>query len=550
MMLSSKKFTRKHLKFRVFPERKFRLLHISVAIYIALTTSAQAYIGPGVGISLFGAVIGLLSGVALVCWGLVRYAGRRLYAAVAPASTQPAGLDMAAGSRASSESGAGLNRLPVPASWRGGLVLRLFYLCLGIAVATAVPQTRLTLSSWSAGLANAVAGFGEQKARLFTLPARFPEGADGVVTYDRGRAWRGLNLAVSATEPEARLFDMQGRELHRWSLPRDAITRAWAADGRPILDTAGLYWRRARALPDGSLLVVLSNMRTTPYGAGMMKLDWNSNVVWMNPAHYHHTLDVDEEGRIFTLYQEVAQPPVETVPWIDKPFLNEGVAILSPDGGEIERIGILDAFAGTPFESFLLEAENDALGDPIHMNTVDVLTPAEAARTNLAGPGDILVSMREMDTVAIIDRESHKVTWAASGLWQGQHAPELTGDNRLLLFDNRGPADGTSRAIEWDMTTRRPVWTWSGTSDAPLKSLKYGVVSELPNGNRLITESYAGRAIEVTRDGEVVWEWRSGRLDTYEEPRVANLMEVTRLPENYFGRRVVGHDMKTAERAP
>ncbi len=52
----------------------------------------------------------------------------------------------------------------------------------------------------------------------------------------------------------------------------------------------------------------------------------------------------------------------------------------------------------------------------------------------------------------------------------------------------------------------------------------------MPNGNTLITESDYGRALEVTPDGETVWEFYSpfsaGENDEY----IATLMEVVRLP--------------------
>ena len=40
-----------------------------------------------------------------------------------------------------------------------------------------------------------------------------------------------------------------------------------------------------------------------------------------------------------------------------------------------------------------------------------------------------------------------------------------------------------------------------------LFSLRMGNSQRLPNGNTLITESSFGRFFEVTREGEVVWEY-------------------------------------------
>ena len=52
--------------------------------------------------------------------------------------------------------------------------------------------------------------------------------------------------------------------------------------------------------------------------------------------------------------------------------------------------------------------------------------------------GHILVSMREIHTIAIVDPEQEKVTWALTGMWRYQHEPRLLENGNLLLFDNRG----------------------------------------------------------------------------------------------------------------
>jgi hypothetical protein len=49
----------------------------------------------------------------------------------------------------------------------------------------------------------------------------------------------------------------------------------------------------------------------------------------------------------------------------------------------------------------------------------------------------------------------------------------------------------------------------------------------------LVTESTAGRAFEITRDGQIVWEWRSPhRIREGGRELVALLGEMTRLDRN------------------
>jgi outer membrane protein assembly factor BamB len=91
----------------------------------------------------------------------------------------------------------------------------------------------------------------------------------------------------------------------------------------------------------------------------------------------------------------------------------------------------------------------------------------------------------------------------------------------MLLFDNRGHYDSEgqdkSRVIEFDPHTYKIVWEYTGDDTKPLYSTIRSAQERLPNGNTLITESEGGRLIEVTPNGEIVWEYvnpvRGGQQD-------------------------------------
>ena len=51
----------------------------------------------------------------------------------------------------------------------------------------------------------------------------------------------------------------------------------------------------------------------------------------------------------------------------------------------------------------------------------------------------------------------------------------------------------------------------------------------LPNGNTLVVETDGGRALELTGDGEVVWEFRSPFRAGDEQELVATLFDVVRV---------------------
>ena len=95
------------------------------------------------------------------------------------------------------------------------------------------------------------------------------------------------------------------------------------------------------------------------------------------------------------------------------------------------------------------------------------------------------------------------------GSWLAQHDPDLLEDGTILLFDNRGHygSGGQSRIIEIDPETAAITWAYAGTEEQPFDSEVRGAQERLANGNTLITESVAGRIFEVTRDGDVVWDF-------------------------------------------
>ena len=82
----------------------------------------------------------------------------------------------------------------------------------------------------------------------------------------------------------------------------------------------------------------------------------------------------------------------------------------------------------------------------------------------------------------------------------------MLADGHILVFDN-GTHRGSSRVLEIDPTTRKVVWKYEGAPEQPFFSKWRGGNQRLENGNTVICESERGRVFEVTREGEIVWEF-------------------------------------------
>ncbi len=372
-------------------------------------------------------------------------------------------------------------------------------------------------------------------------------GTSGVIRHDAAQTCPGLNLVFSGHGPEVLLMDAKGKPLHTWSLhyedvwsvpliPDDRnLTFGETLSAQPDIDpviTAKLpkyfldsinlghsYFRRAYLYPNGDLLTFFSYL-------GMVKLDKDSKVLWSRQMMAHHDLDVTADGRIYTIGLEP-----RAVPGLgdNGMLLDDYVAVLTADGTVERKISILDAFLKSPF-AVMVNAVPQEL-DLLHTNTVTILDDRLAARIPAFKAGNLLISCRNISTIAVLDPESGAIVWATTGPWKWQHEPSVLDNGHLLLLDNKGN-NGYSRVLELDPVTLEIAWEYSGTPPESFSTLELGSAARLPSGNTLITESYKGHAFEVTADKNIVWDFLNPKRAGEHNELIAAVYEVVRVPKN------------------
>ncbi|MDN5872010.1 MAG: arylsulfotransferase family protein [Nitrococcus sp.] len=337
----------------------------------------------------------------------------------------------------------------------------------------------------------------------------------GVTIYDRQESFAGLTLYTSGDAPAAHLISMDGEIVHEWKRTYSSIWDASAAVHNPVPDRQTFY-KKAHVYPNGDLLAIYIGVGDTPWGYGMVKLDSNSKVIWKNLDRFHHDFAVADDGRIYALSHAFRGKPLEGVPDLKPPFLEDSLTIISPDGKTLRKISLPEAFnKSSEYRRMLWRIPYYTMEDPLHTNGVDVLDRASAAalakKVPVAAPGQVLLSFRELagGSIALLDVAKGKIVWATRGSWLSQHDPDILANGDILLFDNRGHfgAGGKTRIVELDPGTHALVWSYAGTKEHPLQSLIRGSQQRLPNGNTLITESSGGRLLEITAEGEIVWEY-------------------------------------------
>ncbi len=328
----------------------------------------------------------------------------------------------------------------------------------------------------------------------------------GVTIHDPERALAGYTLYTSAGEAAAHLVDMEGRVVHAWRRPYSEIWNEQAAVKKPQPDNL-ILMDKARLLPNGDLLASYAAAGDTPWGYGMVRMDRDSNVIWSYLAHTHHDFDIAPDGRILVLTNAFSSERPEGLGNVDEPYLEDFVVVLSPDGRELKRVSLTRALAQSRFNLLHLAIPAYAAGDPLHANSVQYITAEQARNFPFAKEGDVLLSFRDMSAIGVVSIETGQMVWAMRGPWLWQHDASLLPNGRITLFDNLGGfrEDNAARVLEVDPKSGAVTWLYQGNEAHPFHSPLRSSVETLSNGNVLITESDGGRIFEVTRQGEIVW---------------------------------------------
>lgn len=342
-----------------------------------------------------------------------------------------------------------------------------------------------------------------------TDPATAPQRAlVNQVTVDiPGRTDDGFTLYSTTHGSWAALIDMTGRVVHHWHMPFSKARPFMTNVYHPLPDEQ-IHWFGCWLYPNGDLLAVYHADGDTPFGYGLVKMDNNSNLLWAYPGRVHHDVHVGEDGTIYCIKHRLTREPPPGMDYVVTPYIADDVVLLSPEGKELKSVSLLQAFRDSPYapmlHMYLAEIPNrgEGKGDYLHPNRVAVLEAGLAAKFPRFKAGQVLVSLRNIDTIAVLDLAPRTVVWASQGPWRGQHAAGFLSNGCLLLYDNIGGLERT-RVLEFDPVNQAIPWCYASQNFTA--SIR-GTAERLENGNTLIADPGKCRIFEVTPTKEIVWE--------------------------------------------
>jgi hypothetical protein len=295
--------------------------------------------------------------------------------------------------------------------------------------------------------------------------------------------------------PVTYLLDMDGKIVHQWKLA-----------GNP-----GGY---ARLLPNGNLLAATSTEGGPPFkgGAGggqFQELDWDGTVVWEYRDDWqHHDFRRLRNGN--TLYAAWEMMPAERAAKVrggipgtegDAGIVNDCLYEVNPAGEKVWE-----------WHAHSMDVENH----PLHS-----LCPRRVfAWCNTCSEldnGDILISLRQINTCAIIDKKTGKFSWLRrDDEWGHQHDVQILPNGNMMMFANgmnNTAAHSHSYITEFNYQTGETMWEYKDNPRTYFYSPHISGAERLASGNTLICEGSFGRIFEVTPEKQIVWEFINPDFD-------------------------------------
>jgi len=331
----------------------------------------------------------------------------------------------------------------------------------------------------------------------------------GLIASDPERASPGFTLfaPLFVESRNAYLIDLQGKITHTWHMPYSPGLSGY-------LTERGTLYYNGRT-PEKN------HLSRFPFkGGAALEADWSGKVLWevRHPDHHHDGILLRNGNVLLDCMGEVPRDIARRVKGgIEEPEMQSGQYLSRPQT-EADKMYSSYFAEVTQAGKTVWEWRTWEHLDPVADGIAEIQAPRtmwhQGNSVKELPDGDILASFRPTSTVVRISRKTGKIVWKLGPPTVcGQHAPTPLANGNVLIFDNGvhrlDDSMPYSRVIEVNPATNEIVWKYQDSPAWNFFSPRMGHAQRLPNGNTLITESSFGRFFEVTKEGDIVWEYVS-----------------------------------------
>jgi hypothetical protein len=348
----------------------------------------------------------------------------------------------------------------------------------------------------------------------------------GVTVHDPTKAESGyvlfcpLESAGEGGSGSVYLIDMKGNLVHQWSVPFAPLHGRLLRNGN-----IAIIGRHDKHAPDR---IGVGKYETGGVAGWLVELDWDGELVFKHTdlAMHHDFVKLAYGNYVYLAWERVPPGLMSKVRGgIKGSEFDSGATMFNDKLVEIDPTGrvVWEWHANDHFDPDL-----DIIGplykrqEWYHGNSVWALSDGNLAMTGRHTDSLIVIDRAtgkiklRFGSTAYLDKETGRIEYrtgadtAMGGPHDVREIPAgFPGAGDLTCYDN-GTYVSASRVVEIDAASGDVKWK----SPKPTLGRKHysdfvAGAQRLPRGNTLVTDGANGRIFQMTRDGEIVWEYVS-----------------------------------------
>lgn len=271
--------------------------------------------------------------------------------------------------------------------------------------------------------------------------------------------------------------------------------------------------------PFNPVLIDKESVAVTMHGSNNLVAVNKEGVTWQNHDFiFHHGINPDQDGNLWACgapYDFSGHNAAFTSPGGSfAPYRDDHVIHVDAKTGKtlksisVSRMLVNNGYAG------LVAARLEKDVDPIHLNEVEPI--ADSSEYWL--PGDLMISLRNINTVFIYRPSNDSIVWLKNGPFYGQHDPDIINNHQISIFNNsyilpnkrenlpedRSVLDimtGTSSAqcLVYDFDTNQVEPKFKKMMDSlRVITATEGLFHWLPNGDLFVEQENAGKIYVIS----------------------------------------------------
>ncbi len=250
-------------------------------------------------------------------------------------------------------------------------------------------------------------------------------------------------------------------------------------------------------LEDGSL--ISSSTKSL-----LFKIDFCSNLKWINEEMFHHSKMLDHEGNI--LIPANLYPKSKYIK--NQKIIDDAIFKMNTEGEILYKKSIIEMLIEkdlpnkTTLGSYILRGYDD----PIHLNDI------EPALTNTLywKIGDVFLSSPKLNAIIHYRPKTNKVLNYITGPFSVQHDVDIISEKEISIFNNNELGDDTRHSeiliYNFEKKTFRKKFN-NQLQKENFKTSNNGLSHTLNDGSLLVEEQNHGRLILFNNKGEKEWEY-------------------------------------------